>query len=162
MCVWILWGLSEVDVGSHFMFGSWEMSSVFSVPHYACTYTCYSHTHIYIHHHTYTLFHHQVIAQSLQAGLGSILHETKSTYAMCLPVAALIVCVVLVPLVVSFRKLSSSIWLCAANMGVLLVAILIVVGKLVGTGRAESVETRAFADSLTFFTLFEGATNIGA
>ena len=111
-------------------------------------------TYTYIYRYAY-IHNHQVIAQTLQGGLAS-------TYAICLPVAALIVCLALAPLVASFRKLSSSIWLCLANMVVLLVAILIVVGKLVVTGRPDNVKTKAFADSLNFYTLFEAATNIGA
>ncbi len=64
------------------------------------------------------------------------------------------------PLIVGVRHLVDSLFVCVANMLLLLVAIGLVIGELVDHGRPNDTETAVWPDTVSFTVLFGAATNI--
>mmetsp|Transcript_101621 Transcript_101621/g.313550 ORF Transcript_101621/g.313550 Transcript_101621/m.313550 type:complete len:500 (+) Transcript_101621:57-1556(+) len=92
--------------------------------------------------------------------LGQALQGVFYEHDLCLPTAILFSCGLCLPFIMTIRRLSESVWLCFANMLLILAVLGIVMAQMSYNGRPEKVKTFLFAEDLTFITIFGAMTNI--
>ncbi|CAJ1343536.1 unnamed protein product [Effrenium voratum] len=93
-----------------------------------------------------------VLGQCLQG----ILFESQ----LCLPLATAISCILCLPTAASVRHLADSVFLCLLNLVIIMAVLSIVMGKMYLDGRPSQVSTFAFAEGLSFWTVFGAASNV--
>ncbi|CAE7579404.1 CDPF1 [Symbiodinium pilosum] len=92
--------------------------------------------------------------------LGQCLQGVFFQSALCLPWATALSCLLCLPIGVSVRHLSDSVILCFINLFLILAVLAIVMAKMYFEGRASQVNTFAFAEDLTFWSVFGAASNV--
>ncbi len=92
--------------------------------------------------------------------LGKALQGVFFEQELCLPTATLLSCLAVAPLIVTVRRLVESVCLCLVNLFLILGVIGICEYQLFSVGRADDVESFAFAQNLTFMSACGALTNI--
>lgn len=94
-----------------------------------------------------------ILGQSLQGSFYDV-------PGLCLPTAVLIACLCTLPIVVSVRHLSDSVWMCFGNLFLIVAVLAIVICRLIADGRHPDIQTFLIAEDLTFLDMFGAMTNI--
>jgi len=92
--------------------------------------------------------------------LGQTLQGMFYDFELCLPTSVLISCGLCLPFVVSVRRLSESVWLCFANLFLILAVLGIVMAAMAYDGPRADAKTFLFAEDLSLLTVFGSMTNI--
>eukprot|EP00439_Symbiodinium_sp_Y106_P076719 s552_g15.t2 len=92
--------------------------------------------------------------------LGQCLQGVFFQSQLCLPTATALSCLMCLPIGVSVRHLSDSVALCFLNLFLIVAVLAIVMAKMYLDGRPSDVNTFAFAEDLSFWTVFGAASNV--
>ncbi|CAE7357212.1 mtr [Symbiodinium microadriaticum] len=92
--------------------------------------------------------------------LGQCLQGVFFQSQLCLPTATALSCLMCLPIGVSVRHLSDSVALCFLNLFLIVAVLAIVMAKMYLDGRPAEVNTFAFAEGLSFWTVFGAASNV--
>ncbi|CAK9097809.1 unnamed protein product [Durusdinium trenchii] len=92
--------------------------------------------------------------------LGKCLQGILFHIELCLPIATALSCLLCLPIAVSVRHLSDSVLLCFINLFLILAVLTIVMAKMYYVGRPAQVNTFAFAQQMSFGSVFGAASNV--
>ena len=92
--------------------------------------------------------------------LGKAMQGVFYDYELCLPLATLLSCLFVAPLVMKVRRLIESVWLCLINLVLILGVLAVCEYQLYQEGRPTTTQTFAFAKTLSFTSIAGALTNI--